>query len=432
MKQKYLRHTAFLLCVLSLLVPYLAAGQQPQSPQRQTQPKQFELTVDSIMRGPRLVGYQPTGVYWSQDSQRVYFRWKQADEPRLKEPSLYVVNRDGTGLRRLSDDEARQAPPAGGELSKDKSMTVFTEDGDIFIYDHRKGERRQITRTTDVEANAHFTADQKQIYFTRQNNLFLIALDGGSLVQLTDIRIAGAGAEQTVAGARGAGGGGQRQGGQGAAAQGQVGATGEGQQRGTDSQEYLKKEERQLLEAVRERAEQREEQETKRKERDKRKPLNLPAAQSVGSLALSPDGKYVIAAIADQGTGAKNAIVPNYVTESAYTEDIPNRTKVGDAQGRTRWVIISVETGESRNVDHGQRQIKREAQPQTTTAANQRTDSNTTESGRPRASQPRRTPNRSKDKLVGRAGAPHDSNYRLTETCNCPSCSGRKMVRTRC
>jgi len=49
------------------------------------------------MRGPRLVGYQPTGVYWSQDSQHIYFRWKQPDEPRLKEMSLYVVNRDALG-----------------------------------------------------------------------------------------------------------------------------------------------------------------------------------------------------------------------------------------------------------------------------------------------------------------------------------------------
>ncbi|HEX8118357.1 MAG TPA: hypothetical protein VF521_13860, partial [Pyrinomonadaceae bacterium] len=45
-------------------------------PQARTQPapgapaKAFELTVDSIMRGPDLVGYPPTGVYWSQDSRR--------------------------------------------------------------------------------------------------------------------------------------------------------------------------------------------------------------------------------------------------------------------------------------------------------------------------------------------------------------------------
>ena len=109
MNTNSLRRAACALSVLFLLTNQLAFAQQAQpSPP----PRQFELTVDSIMRGPRLYGYQPTGVYWSQDSQHVYFRWKQADEPRLKEMSLYVVNRDGTGLRRLSDDEARQAPPA--------------------------------------------------------------------------------------------------------------------------------------------------------------------------------------------------------------------------------------------------------------------------------------------------------------------------------
>ena len=381
MNMKHLRHASFMLCVLSLLAPQLVA----QQPQRPTPPKQFELTVDSIMRGPRLVGYQPTGVYWSQDSQHIYFRWKQPDEPRLKEMSLYVVNRDGTGLRRLTEDEARQAPPANGELSKDKTMTAFTEDGDILIYDHSKGVRRQITRTTDTEIGAHFTADQKHIYFMRQNNLYVIGLDGGSLVQLTDIRVGGAGG----AGAPQTGGGGTNTQRQGGVAQG---TSAESQQRGTDSQEYLKKEERQLIEAVRERAEQREEQEAKRKQREKRKPFNLTTGQTVVNLALSPDGKYIIATMAEQATGAKNAIVPNYVTESAYTEDIPNRTKVGDTQGRTRLVIIDVETGEMKPVDHGQRQ------PAPTT----RTEMNTTEQagrerGEPRARSEQQTEQQRKE-----------------------------------
>ena len=271
MKIKHLRLAGIVLCLLSFISPQFVLAQKASAPP----PKPFQLTVDSIMRGPRLVGYPPTGVYWSQDSQRIYFRWKQADEPRLKETSLYVVNRDGTGLRRLTDDEAKQAPPANGELSKDKTMTVFADEGDIFIYMHANGTRRQITRTVDAETNPHFTFDQKRIYFTRQSNLYVMSLDGGSLDQLTDIRPGG-----------GAGGG----------------AT---PPKGTDSQEYLKKEERALLDAVRERAEQREEQEKKRKEREKRKPFNLPAGQNAVALTLSPDGKYVIATISEPGTGAK-------------------------------------------------------------------------------------------------------------------------------
>jgi dipeptidyl aminopeptidase/acylaminoacyl peptidase len=237
--------------------------------------------------------------------------------------SLYVVNRDGTGLRRLTDEEAKQATPANGELSKDKTMTVFTDEGDLFIYDHAKGARRQITKTVDAETNAHFTFDQKRMYFTRANNLYVMTLDGGMLEQLTDIRIGAAAPTGTP--------------------------------KGTDSQEYLKKEERALLDAVRERAEQREEQEKKRKEREKRKPFAIPTGQNIVNLNLLPDAKYAIATISEPGTGSKNVIVPNYVTESAYTEDTPGRTKVGDTQNRTRLVIINVETGETKNVDHGQK-----------------------------------------------------------------------------
>ena len=335
MKIKLSHKLITLLVVLTLLAQFTFA-QTPAKPPA----KPFELSVDSIMRGPRLVGYQPSGVYWSQDSQRVYFRWKHADEPRLKEMSLYVINRDGAGLRRLTDEEAKQAPPATGDLSKDKTMTVFTDEGDVFIYDHAKQARRQITRTVEAETNAHFTFDQKRIYFTRTNNLYVMSLEGGSLEQLTDIRIGALASPSSTP-------------------------------KGTDSQEYLKKEERALLDAVRERAEQREEQEKKRKEREKRKPFTIPTGQNVLNLNLSPDGKYVIATISEPASGAKNIIVPNYVTESAYTEDIPGRSKVGDTQGRSRLVLIEVESGETKNVDHGQKQP---AAP-----AIQRTEMNTTE-----------------------------------------------------
>jgi dipeptidyl aminopeptidase/acylaminoacyl peptidase len=367
MKTKHLRYLSIALCIVSLLASQLAVGQQA---------SKFDLSVDSIMRGPRLVGYPPTNVYWSQDSQRVYFRWKQADEPRLKETSLYVVNRDGTGLRRLSEEEARQAPPPNGELSKDKSMTVFTEDGNVFVYDHIKGERRQVIRTVDAETNPHFAFDQKHIYFTRQNNLYVMALDGGSLEQLTDIRTV-AGGGPPIATAAG-GGGAQRQ-----------GAVGDTQQRGTDNQEYLKKEERTLIEAVKEKAEQREEQEAKRKQRETRKPFNVPSGQNVTSLALSPDGKYVIASVNESTANAKNTIVPNFVTESGYTEDISGRMKAGDPQGRTRLLIINTETGETKNVDHGQRQPAKPV-PQTTEQPQREQQAASEQSERPsRPAQPR-------------------------------------------
>jgi dipeptidyl aminopeptidase/acylaminoacyl peptidase len=372
------------LCVALLLVPHAGLAQQ-------TQPaKKFELTVDSIMRGPALVGYEPAGVRWSQDSRKVYFRWKQATEPRLKEPDLYVVNRDGTGLRKMTEEEARLAPPASGELSKDKTQTVFAEDGDVFVYDHRSGSRRQITRTTDAETNPRFTRDQKSVSFTRAGNLYVMSLDTGSLEQLTDIRAAGAGGAPPSA----AGGGGGQRGGISAA----VGAQGGG----SDSQETLKREERELLEAVRERAEQRERQEARRKEREKRKPFNLTAGQSVSNLTLSPDGTFVVATIAEPASGARNTIVPSYVTESGYTEDIPGRTKVGDVQGRTRQVIINVETGDTKPVDHGQR-VQPAPRVQTKTEANatEQTQRERGDVSQPEPQAPRRSAEQSQQQQSG-------------------------------
>jgi dipeptidyl aminopeptidase/acylaminoacyl peptidase len=366
MKKSLLHNSFSLLCACALLFPSSAFAQQQSA---QSAPKKFELTVDSIMRGTDLVGYEPSRIYWSQDSQRVYFRWKRAGESRLKEPDLYVANRDGSGLRKLSEEEAKQAPPAGGDLSKDKTMTVFAEDGDIFIYDNVKNERRQITSTVEGELGPRFTKDQKYIVFTRQNNLYRMALDGAGVTQLTDVRASGAPAAGP---AQAFGGGGFGRGGFGG--QGQQGQQGQGaaggrtsQQHGSESQEYIKKEERELLEAVRERAQNREEQEAKRKQREKRKPFTPPPGQSVAGLQLSPDGHYVIASVIQPPSGAKNSIVPNYVTESAYTEDISSRNKVGDEQSRMRLAIISVETGDVNWVDHGQKQPQpnqRQAQPQ--------------------------------------------------------------------
>ena len=130
-----------------------------------------------------------------------------------------------------------------------------------------------------------------------------------------------------------------------------------GEQRGTDSQEFLKKEERDLIDAIKRRAAKREEDEAKRKKDNPHKPFTPAAGQNVVGLQLSPDQKVVIATINEPGTGAKNTVVPNYVTESAYTEEIPGRNKVGDNQNRTRLAIIDVASGEVKWVDHGQKPL---------------------------------------------------------------------------
>ena len=347
----------------------------------EAQTGKFALTIDNIMRGPGLVGYEPAGARWSGDSKQVFFQWKQSTQKEDAPMDTYVVARDGSGLRKLSDEEAKLAPPAFGDQSKDKRSIVYVRDGDIYVYDNPTGKIRQVTKTTDFESNPRFLADGKRISFVRANNLYVLSLEDGSIEQMTDIRADAAAAAPATAAAGGRGG---RGGGAPTVAAGQP-------PRGNDSQEWIKKEQKELLQVIREKAARRAEDEARRKKDSPRKPFTLQARQSVNGLQLSPDGKLVIATVNEPGN-ARNTIVPNYVTESAYTEDIPGRSYVGDAQSRSRLALIDVASGDVKYVDHGQK-ITPPA-----SAATQRT-----ENGSEGAAPPARTP------------APQDRDVRLNE-----------------
>ena len=306
------------------------------------QTAKFSLTIDNIMRGPGLVGYAPSQVRWSGDSAEIYFQWKQPAQAEEAPLDTYAVHRDGSNLRKLSPEEARFAPPIAGDLSRDRRRIVYAREGDIFVYDNATGKTRQITRTADAESNPRFLRDGRRIAFTRANNLYALSLEDGTLEQLTDIRSESAPGPATGGGRGGRGG---------AAPPAADGAPA----RGTDSQEFLKKQETELLEVVRQRAALRQAQEALRKQENPRQPFTLQARQSVTSLQLSPDEKFVIASVSDTPANAKNTIVPNFVTESAYVEDIRGRTNVGDAQPRGRLALIGVATGEVKWVDPGQK-----------------------------------------------------------------------------
>jgi len=209
--------------------------------------------------------------------------------------------------------------------------------------------KRQVTKTTDIETNPQFTFDEKRVTFVRGGNLYVISLDTGLLEELTDIRAA---AVEGAPAAPAAGAGGR--GGRGGRGGGGAPPTAEAA-KGTDSQEFLKKQEIDLILAVKERKAAREEAAAKRKKDEPapRKPFQLQARQTAGRLELCPDGKSVIAMVTDGANGVKNENVPNYVTESAFTEDIGGRSNVGEPQNKQRVAILDVTTGEVKWVDAG-------------------------------------------------------------------------------
>ncbi|MBZ5635898.1 MAG: prolyl oligopeptidase family serine peptidase [Acidobacteriia bacterium] len=280
----------------------------------------FLLTIDNIMRGPELYGYPPQDVRWSGDNQRIYFQWKQAIEPIDKPLETWVVPRESGYPRKLSEEDARIAPPVSGDTTRDRKRTVYVRDGDIFLYDFSTDKARQLTKTTDAEKDPRFTQDEKRVAFTRSDNLYVIDLANGQFEQFTDIKKSPAPSDKPAPGS---------------------------------SQEFLQKQEKELLAAVRDRARQKDAEEAKKKRENPRKAFELAERQTVKNLELCPSEKCVIALIQEGPKGDKPDNVPNYVTESGYTEEIKGRTNVGDPQERTRVAILDAVTGEVQWADPG-------------------------------------------------------------------------------
>ncbi len=285
--------------LLGVLTP-LGAAQPP-----------FELSVDSIMRGPKLVGYPPSSLRWSGDSTRLYFEWRERD---ADEPSTWVVERACRTAppctpRKLTDEERKNAPPAAGLWDRHRRRALGVQDGDIVLFDTVAGTRTAVTRTTGAESNPRWARDETHVAFTRDNSLYLVGLgaSGGGLQQLTD---AGPPRRDPPL---------------------------------TDSQKFLKGEEQELLEYVRD-AEARRKKREERRDKEALPRLELTERQSAQDLQLARDGRYVYAIVIERARDAKRADVPNYVTSSGYAEQIPARAKVGDAQDRRRLAILNLET----------------------------------------------------------------------------------------
>ena len=285
----------------------LVAQQPPVAPRPQT--TRFELTVDRIMRGPDLVGYPPSSLRWSADSQKLYFNWRKPGED---EASTYVLERSGGAPVKLSDEDAKKAPPPAGRWDKAHERVLFVDAGDIVVIEG-SGVRRQITRTTGTESNPRWIRNDSAISFVRDGNLFVVPADAGApaiLQQITDV-----GPKKT-------------------------------DPKLTDSQKFIKDEEEALIQYVREQNEKKKKAEEKEK-KDKLPAFELQDRQTAVDLMLSPDDEHVFVLVSERPGGARSSVVPKYVSESGYVEDIQGRTAVGDTQDRRLLAVLNLKTGKT-------------------------------------------------------------------------------------
>ena len=281
----------------------------------------FELTVANIMRGPDLVGTSPSQLRWSPDGQELYFEWKRPGEEKK---GLYRVGRDGSGLRRLPEEEAERAEALSrADYSEDRRYTAYSDQGKLYLLDIRSGRELLLVSVPGRISSVQIAPDGRAVYFVQQDNLFRFEV-GGGLTQLTDIRHGSEPPDEEL----------------------------------DEQAEFLEQEQDSLLRVF--------DVDSIRRAHDWPPPpdttqVDTPQAfyvgkdERIGGFWVAPDGSRMAFSLTDETQDARLAWVPDYVTEDGYTEQAPRkRTFVGDDQDSSKMGIMDLETGVVSWVDHGQ------------------------------------------------------------------------------
>ena len=264
------------------------------------------LTVEKIMRDPKWIGVSPSAVFWADDGKQLYFNWNPGKNPG---DSLYSISLTSHTPQKVSPSVRRNLPSVNGAYNRLRSGKLYEKNGDVFMLDIPAGKITQITFTNEREFNPSFSLDERKVMFTSGMNLFSWEIGTGTFVQLTDFR---KGSKKT-------------------------------DPKSTEQEKWLIADQLAYFQILRERS-------TNKKASDKMQKADRPhrpkeiyvEEKNVDQLQLSPDGKYITFRLTKLAN-PKTTVVPSYVTESGFTEDIPSRTKVGGAQNSYELQVYNID-----------------------------------------------------------------------------------------
>jgi dipeptidyl aminopeptidase/acylaminoacyl peptidase len=263
------------------------------------------LTVEKIMRDPKWMGVAPSSPYWSEDGTKVYFLWNPEKAPG---DSLYEYTLGTRQMRKVPTLERRDLTTPAGTYNRARTQKVYAKHGDLYWLSIGEGKPHQLTNTVEAESNPVFTQDETHVVFQRGTNLYRMRLTTGEITQLTDFRS------------------GKRP-----------------DPKPSDQEKWLKQDQLALFEVLRERADKKKAGEAIQKaERPKRPKEFYLEDRAVEVPQFSPDGAFVTFRLSKAPTGAKTAIVPSYVTESGFTEDLTTRVKVGAAPAAYQFFVYDI------------------------------------------------------------------------------------------
>ncbi|MES1227874.1 MAG: prolyl oligopeptidase family serine peptidase, partial [Armatimonadota bacterium] len=153
----------------------------------ETQTPKFPMTIESIMRGPALVGHAPSGLRWSADGSVLRFSWAKADGKGEPAPKEFMVNKDGTGLAPSIPEAPRpeSAVPRGSRVG---NQVVYEQLGDLYLYDVPSKATKRLTETPETESNARLITSGKAVVYQADGALYRLDLADGAKTKLAEIK----------------------------------------------------------------------------------------------------------------------------------------------------------------------------------------------------------------------------------------------------
>ena len=263
------------------------------------------LSIEEIMQGEQFIGYAPDRIFWSDDSNTIYFNWNPEQEPQS---TLYKVRVGGENEpEKVSLDEQRKLiryPIYNNNYTK----VIYTIQGDVFLKDYLTKEVLQITQTVARESNPSFSQNEDRIIYQSGNNLYAWNIHSGQTTQLTDFRTGSAKEKREP---------------QGQAAR-------------------LHEEEMELFEVLRKR--RREKDFSKQIEESLKTIRPLPIylkGKRLSNINISPDLHFVTYRLT-QPADATGTKIPHFITESGYTKVKKSRSKVGAPQDKYEFGVYDI------------------------------------------------------------------------------------------
>lgn len=284
------------------------------------------LTVQQIMQDPKTwVGSSPSRMNWSENGDFLYFWWNPQGE--FPSDSLYKLPKKGSVPLKVEPVERRSPMTLFSGWQHDARMydsdfrrKVYTNDGDLYIYDRKKDETLRLTKTLDRESGPTFSLDDSAILFSRSSNLFRMDLSTGSVAQLTDFRKGD-----------------------------------ESEDKKKDEQDaFLEAQQLELFRVIRDRKEKKEARDDAR-ERDRSAdplpPTVYSGKKNTGQIQMNATERFVTYTLSESSNQTKSTSSVTYVTDSGYSDEETWRSKVGTTVTTPELHILDLKRDTTYQVD---------------------------------------------------------------------------------